>query len=218
MRFLVIILAILFLGPAYSQELPNLNCDAPRMPYFIAGSSLEDDGAIGGYSSSNNRPIEGADQLNIRKIGVQLFVDRSSQIEYQEPVLNSNITETVNGHFLYLVNNSDSTVGINAQDSRIKILAEAYIDGEWQEIEYFQNSWCGNSYHKVLFRSNEYWKFKVPVYEGSIQTKIRYKLWMPSLKTTSSELGGYIYSNFISASINRSQIVQPDSQTNTLTE
>ena len=214
MRILLISFIVWSVGIVYSQKLPNLNCDAPRTTHYYAGTSIVDGMALGGYSSSENKPVEGADQLNVRKIGVQLYIDQSSQVEFQKHVLGTNEMELVNGHDLYLVNNSDSTVSIPAQDSRLKILAEAFVDGKWYEIERFENSWCGNSYHTVYFRSNEYWKFSTPVYEGAIQTNIRYKIWIPKLNGSSTETGGFIYSNSIKASINKTQIVRADSQTN----
>lgn len=77
-------------------------------------------------------------------------------------------------HPLKLINSTDTAVLISAQDSRIEIMIEAINEtGEWESIQYIPRSWCGNSYHTLTLDGMHYWDFKIPVYEGDFQTKMR---------------------------------------------
>ena len=99
---------------------------------------------------------------------------------------------------LYLVNTSDSNVILDAQDSRLDIIAEALNENnEWIPITYLPSSWCGNSYHKITLDKNEYWSFAIPIFKGKIKTKLRYTL---SVKKDQK-----IFSNEITAYLNKGQ-------------
>jgi hypothetical protein len=102
------------------------------------------------------------------------------------------------GCSLFLANGTNETVELAACDSRIPMIAEAYVNGHWQPIEYLPSSWCGNSYHRVYLKPNQYWEFTVPRYNGKIKTRVRYRLALPN--------GTFVYSNEIAAGINKKQL------------
>jgi len=84
------------------------------------------------------------------------------------------------------------------------IVTEAWVNHKWQAIEYLPQSWCGNSYHHVYIQPKQYWEFDAPAYTGSIKTKLRFKL-MNGAST--------LYSNEISAGINRGQLKEKEGHT-----
>ena len=102
---------------------------------------------------------------------------------------------------LYLANTSRKKIILNASNSRLNILLQAMDEkGDWQYIEYAPSSWCGNSYHNLYLDSGEYWDFTIPIYEGSIKTKIRAVL---SYYKNKKEI--FVYSNIIEGSVNPAQ-------------
>jgi hypothetical protein len=85
-----------------------------------------------------------------------------------------------------------------ASDNRLYLVAEALDESnKWMRITSLTSSFCGNSRHKVLLDSNEYWTFKAPIFKGSFQTKLRYTLYIG--ETTR------ICSNEIPVRINKTQ-------------
>ncbi len=88
---------------------------------------------------------------------------------------------------LYLVNTTDSIIKLEASDSRLYIVAEALNEKKvWTPISYLPSSFCGNSYHTVILDKDEYWSFNIPVFKGTIKTKLRYTLTIDKDKTISS--------------------------------
>jgi len=76
-----------------------------------------------------------------------------------------------------VANTTPDTIRFNAQDNRLSMKVQAKDpQGHWRDIEYLPNSWCGNSYHTVTLPESRYWTFVTPVYEGTIQTKLRISL------------------------------------------
>jgi hypothetical protein len=81
------------------------------------------------------------------------------------------------------------------------------LDGKWKPVEYLPSSWCGNSYHSVFLGPNEFWEFAAAKLNGTIKTKLRFRLQMSSDK----QKAGHIYSNEFDGSINPKQFtVQKD--------
>lgn len=94
---------------------------------------------------------------------------------------------------LYLVNNSGSKQCFDAQDSRLYIVMQAKnLIGNWQDIEYIPDSWCGNSYHTICLKNHEYWEFSSPIFKGRHKTKLRYQLEMQDSIIVSNEIDGFI--------------------------
>lgn len=102
-------------------------------------------------------------------------------------------------HKLYLINASKDTVNIPVQDGRIKIIQQAKnINGAWQDIDYFINSFCGNSYYKFQLAPNEFQIFATPIFKGKFKTQLRFKLEIDKQ---------IIYSNHYSGQINLGQLI-----------
>jgi hypothetical protein len=170
------------------QSYTDVNVNFMVRGYIHASSSIKDTSAIGGFGPSNNYPKKIDELISSLGGGLFLKIDTSKLIVF---------AEKYNGYKLYLANKSDSIVSFDASDSRLSVVAEAFIDNRWQPIEYLPSSWCGNSYHTVYLNKMEYWEFGIPKYTGSKQTKIRYKLSINSMN---------IYSDEISASVNKKQL------------
>jgi hypothetical protein len=103
-----------------------------------------------------------------------------------------------NGYKLYIANVTDSIVRLDASDSRLSVIAEVFYQGDWRPIEYLPRTWCGNSYHSVYLKQNEYWEFHIPKFIGKLKTKLRYKLII--------DKDHYLYSNEVQTSINKGQL------------
>lgn len=186
------ILLILSAATAFAQQ--DLNVNYKLRAGIYAASSVEDHEAAGGFGGSENyaRPING------KFSGSDIFL----KIDAENSIV---LLEKYNGYKLYLVNGSNSTVGFSASDSRLPVVAQAFVDNKWQDIEYLPSSWCGNSYHTVSLKPGEYWEFEVPKFAGKIKTKVRYKL--------SAGIGKELYSNAVPAGINREQLYEKQGHT-----
>jgi hypothetical protein len=78
----------------------------------------------------------------------------------------------------YLINASDSIFNAEKQDGSLIMIQEA-IDknGDWQPIEYWTYSGCGNSYfHPLTLKPGKYIMIPIKKYNGNYKTKIRLKL------------------------------------------
>lgn len=188
MKNLYFIIMILFVGITYGQTKDVRTKHLPKANFF-AKSSINDSLAIGGFSESNNLPKSISNDLNFSENGLILKIDTSKIITFAE--INK-------GYNFYIANKTDSILRLKASDSRLYIIAEAFLDKKWQAIEYLPSSLCGNSDHHVYLKPEEYWEFHVPKFEGNTATKIRYKLMLDN--------NNYVYSNEINARINKKQV------------
>ena len=75
---------------------------------------------------------------------------------------------------------------------------------EWQDIENYINSFCGNSYHSVQILPRYYQIYRAPIMKGNFKTSFRFRL---GLKDT------LIYSNEYSGTINKVQFLKPEKYT-----
>ena len=81
-------------------------------------------------------------------------------------------------HFVaHLVNNMEEDISIERQDGSLMMIQEALNkEGEWQPIEFWVPSGCGNSYfYPLTLKSQHYIMFPVKKYKGNYSTKIRLK-------------------------------------------
>lgn len=164
--------------------------------HIYAQSSIEDSTALGGFGGSDNSPKKLNDSLNFAEKGLFLKIDTTKIV-----TLNAKF----NAYKLYIGNKSDTMVQLDASDSRLYVIAEVFYRGKWQAIEYLPSSWCGNSYHNVYLKQNEYWTFDVPKFGGKIKTKLRYRLMVSKDK--------FIYSNEIVTSFNKKQLTEKEGHT-----
>lgn len=173
----------------FGQKKPDLNIDFMLRGHIYAKSSIEDTTAFGGFGRSDNLPKKINENLTLASSGLLLKIDTTQTVT---------INDKYNGYKLYLANKTDTIIRLEASDSRLSVLAEVVYKGKWNPIEYLPSSWCGNSYHNVYLKQNEYWEFDIPKFTGKIKTKLRYKLILSRDK--------YLYSNEIRTSINKGQL------------
>ena len=166
----------------------DLNIKYKLRAQIYASSAIEDTSAFGGFGGSSNIPKFITE--NFREDGFFLKIDT---------LKTTVIDRKHNGYKLFIVNKTDSIVRLPASDSRLSVVAQAYIDNKWQDIEYLPSSWCGNSYHIVSIMPNQYWEFEIPKFVGKINTRLRYQIYLGKEKK-------YLYSNEILASINKKQL------------
>ena len=190
---IVVFVGINVVKQALCQPAEDLNIRHMPEGYIYAASGIEDTISPGGFGRSDNYPEKTGKHDFKDKKDLFLEIDTSQIVTF---------AGRFNGYRLYIGNKSDSLVRLNASDSRLYAVAEAYYEGRWQPIEYLPSSWCGNSYHYVYLRQNEYWKFTVPRFTGEIAVKLRYRL--------DTGYGQSVYSNEIPARINPGQLTRKE--------
>ncbi len=193
-------------APVAAAALPNSSSDARQPPddatatakvknsvnvnfmlrgYCYAGSKIKDDQALGGFGESDNMP---------KNITSDAAKSSGKCYLLAQPTVVTDFGKN-KGMRLLLVNGTEATVAFNACDSRLYIVQEAKDEsGKWKAIEYLPGSWCGNSYHRALLASGEYWAFPVPRYDGAFPTQLRFRLTSDAGKTllVSNEFKGKI--------------------------
>jgi len=160
--------------------------------YCYASSSKQDVSALGGFGTSDNRPVK-----------VENIADELAGTVYLK-ASPEEFTLFAGGHkgmVLHLVNATERDVSFGACDSRINIVQEARdAAGNWRAIEYLPSSWCGNSYHRVILSPGEEWRFKAPKYIGVMKTRLRFKL-----TDVDARVLWPVYSNEFEGSVNPEQ-------------
>jgi hypothetical protein len=135
--------------------------------FYFAGSRLKDDQALGGFGKWDNLPKSlGANVWGLKE-AISLVAFPDEPIAYFKN----------RGIALRLINRTQNVAAFTACDSRLYIVQEALgAEGEWRPIESPPFTNCGNSFHRVFLKADEYWEFKARTYSGSIKTKIRFRL------------------------------------------
>ena len=78
---------------------------------------------------------------------------------------------------VYVLNSTKDTLNLSTQDSQLYLIQEAKdIDGIWKPIEYWNYSWCGNSYGSENLSSDKIIKTNCKKYSGKFTTEIRIRL------------------------------------------
>ena len=188
---LTFLILLILCSVSFGQNTKDFNIKYMSQGCVYAKSSIKNSTELGGYARSENSPKIIIDSLNFSESGVFLKIDTSNIVS---------ISEKYNAYKLFIGNQSDSILLLEASDSRLPVIAEVFYHKKWQAIEYLPSSWCGNSYHTVSLNMNEYWSCKIPKFSGKINTKIRYRLMISK--------GKYVYSNEISTSINKKQLTE----------
>lgn len=189
---LICILAIMLLGLNNIIAQECLNVKFKIWGYFYAGTSKADEHAAGGFYEDQNRPKSIADNIKLISSPKDIF-----QIVVKTDSI-SELAEGILGFKVFVINATDSTVELEAQDSRLYLKRQVLYKNEWQDIEYLPSSWCGNSYHSVFINSQEYWEFTAPCLQGKIDAKCRFELVLKN--------GNRIYSNEFDGSFNKKQL------------
>ncbi len=148
----------------------KLNIDYMNRGYFYAYSSIKNSGEdfSGGWATSSNRPDKRVNQLKFEKNIFAIKIDTTGIDTF---------ARQYKGYKLYIYNTTHDTIKFNAQDSRLYMKLQAQNNnGEWKDIEYLPNSWCGNSYHIIELEPDAFWTFTIPDYEGDLTTNVRAEL------------------------------------------
>lgn len=83
----------------------------------------------------------------------------------------------VNAYPVFIRNTSKDTLNIDNQDGALFLIQEAKNKmGNWQPIEYWRYSICGNSYGYTSLGSNDILIIKKVKYQGEFETEMRLKL------------------------------------------
>lgn len=165
-----------------------LNVDFMLHGYNTAYSETE---RYNGWGRSDNFPKKIASP-SFPHESLSLVIDTANRKLFEQDY---------SGYAMYLANTTGDTVAINASDSRLDIVMQALDKaGQWKDIEYCPQSWCGNSYHTLHLPAAHYWEFTVPEYEGALKTKLRAVLRYYEGKTKKE-----CFSNEIDGSINPAQ-------------
>lgn len=184
-----------------SKQLSNLNIDFMNRGYFHAYSLPNKKQRSGGWATSENIPRKIKKSYNFPANSLSVVVNME-QVD--------TIFQQYNGISVYVANTSKHEISFKAQDSRLYMKVQALnCNGEWKDIEYLPNSWCGNSYHSVTLKSNYFWTFKTPIYEGDFKTKLRIELKYIDQDDTSETQRKkeeiIVYSNEFEGSVNPGQ-------------
>jgi hypothetical protein len=134
---------------------------------YPVGSRLPDKEAIGGFGPCDNYSFDlgGKEWGMDGEVSLVAFPD--------EPVAYFKYR----GIAVRLINRTGETASFPACDSRLFLVQEARDSaGRWQAIEVLPESDCGNSFHRVFIKPNQYWQFPARVYGGPLKTKIRFRL------------------------------------------
>ncbi|TXF79218.1 hypothetical protein [Chryseobacterium sp.] len=94
---------------------------------------------------------------------------------------------------IYLKNNTEDSLNLSKQDRHLYLIQEAKNKkGEWKPIEYWSNSWCGNSYLSENVESQKIIKTETEKYNGTFETEIRFKFLIYDEVVYSNQLKGKI--------------------------
>ncbi len=191
-NYYLLLLAILFSTQiSYGQDC--LNIKYKLRGYFYAGTSQIDSTAAGGFYVDTNAPkkIETDFETISLSDTFQITVQVDSIVKFGKKT---------KGFKVYVFNRTDSIVKLPAQDSRLYIKRQVFYNNKWKDIEYLPSSWCGNSYHAVFIKPNEYWGFNAPCLTGKIHSKFRFELYINENLS--------IYSNEFDGSFNKRQLTK----------
>jgi len=167
-----------------------LNIDFMMDGYFTAYQT-DKRNDYNGWAESDNFP-KIISKGNFIKNKLSVIID---------PAQKALFADAYYGCKLYVANTTKGDKIFDAQDSRLDIKLQALdAAGIWKDVEYLRSSWCGNSYHSLTLKGNEYWEFTMPLYEGAIKTKIRAALSYIEDKKTKT-----LYSNSIDGQVNPGQ-------------
>jgi len=172
-----------------AEELKPLSVFGIGESLYFAGSKI-DPNALGGHAKSDNMPKV----IEIENLGAQNSLSLIAMPDQQVPYRPYQDGPVFRGFRLMVVNRTSKEVTFRAQDSRVHIICQAQTpEGIWKPIERLSNRDCGNSYHRVFLPDKHYWTFAVPVFAGSLKTKMRFKLVSEKTDVTySNEFEGFI--------------------------
>jgi hypothetical protein len=134
---------------------------------YPAGSRINDLEAPGGFGPCNNYPKNLGDKDWGKKGTISVIAFPDELVAYFKH----------RGLALRVVNRTDEVALFRACDSCLFLTREARdSDGIWREIESPPRAICGNSFHRVALKPDQYWEFPARVYSGPIKAPMRFRL------------------------------------------
>lgn len=122
--------------------------------------------------------------------------DSKSRIQIIAKITNDTIIS------IFLKNNTKDSVSLSKQDWHLYLIQEAKNEnGKWKPIEYWNYSWCGNSYLSEKIESQKILKTETEKYNGTFETEIRFKFLIDNV---------IFYSNTLKTKIDLTQFVIPE--------
>jgi len=139
---------------------------------------------------------------NFLKNCLSLTISKSSHVAYDD---------MYEGLKLNLANTTNKEIPFNTQDNKLYMKLQAKDKyGNWKDIEYIENSFCGNSYYPITLDKKTCWSFAIPVFEGEFKTVMRAEL---QYSNPDNRIEYYkLYSNEVECSINPGQFWRNGSQ------
>ena len=178
MKNLLFLVLLTISQMTFGQEC--LNVKYKLRGYFYAGTSQVDTSALGGFYQDSNVPkkltAEIADYSKSNKLALVV-----------KPELHTEFEKGIAGFKVFIINKSKTVKELPAQDSRLYLKRQVFYNNKWRDIEYLPSSWCGNSYHNVYIKPNEYYEFAAPCLKGKIKAKFRFELYINDELTLYSE-------------------------------
>ncbi|NOQ73168.1 MAG: hypothetical protein GQ574_14270 [Crocinitomix sp.] len=168
------------------------------------------DSSIVDKPSSFQLFIDTTQNLSIKKRWMWGRFQYNGKILFEKPENERSVSDTlvnnVHAYPVFITNlNSEDSLLLSAQDGSAYITCEAKNEnGEWQAIEQWRNSSCGNSYHYYLVPPMHTAFTKMVVFQGEFKTVGR--LVIRANRST-------IYSNEFNVSVNHSQFLTEDETT-----
>lgn len=179
-----------------NNDFADLNIDYMCRGYFMASSPYRSElSGYGGWGGSDNDFIQVPQKTVLNQNELQVVIDPNDTARWET---------FYNGCSVYVSNATATNYYFPAENSRLDMILQAKNkNGTWKDIEYLPHSWCGNSYHTLYLPPDSAWKFSMPLYHGTYQTKIRAMLLYQRDPKQKNE--DTLYSNEIEGSVNPAQ-------------
>jgi len=131
----------------------------------------------------------------------KLMQMRKKQVEYKLNAQNIHLHNNGGGdkQLIYMVNNTPQDIAMQMQDGSFMGILEAHInETEWRAVQYWQFSWCGNSYMLKHIAPGTWVQFIAPAPTGNYRARLRYKILSNKQFYYSNEFDGNItYSDML---------------------
>lgn len=142
------------------------------------------------------KPVSKDQDFSLKKLGI--WIDTN---------VKTTISDNHLAYRVFVYNQSKVSQRFGVQVKRLNMVIQALDPkGKWRDIQYLQQSWCGNAYESFQLDPNFYWELKIPVYTGDFKTKLRLALnyFDPNDKSDHPK-PMMVYSNTYASSVNPSQ-------------
>ena len=106
---------------------------------------------------------------------------------------------------LFLTNTRCDTQWVAVEDGAFPFELQALHppSGEWRKIHFIRHSWCGNSRYNIPIVPGEIRSYKVPIFDGIWETKMR--VFLPSSRYLNGKPFPFWVSNEIPIRVNPAQ-------------